>query len=187
MKNTKKLVTTAMLIALATVLSLIPIITMPMGGTVTLLSMLPICVISIKYGVKQGLIGAFLYALIQLALGFSQLMGWGMNAATWIGCIVFDYIAAFTVLGLAGIFCTNEKKSGVSIIAGITLVLILRFISHFISGTIFFANWAPEDWNAALYSIVYNGTYMLPELIFTLIAACTLFYVPGTKKLVVQN
>jgi thiamine transporter len=179
--DTTRLVTTAMLIALAAVLSLIKIFQMPLGGSVTLLSMLPVCVISIKYGVKWGFFGAFVYSLVQIALDFGSLMSWGMTAKIWIGCILFDYIFAYTSLGFAGIF--KNKGTG-GIIAGISIALFLRFVSHFISGTIFFDIWAPEGWNAAVYSVLYNGAYMLPELIFTAVAAVILFSVPSTKKLI---
>jgi thiamine transporter len=182
-ENTKRLVTTAMLIALAAVLSLIKIWQMPLGGSVTLLSMLPVCLISIKYGVRWGVFSAFVYSLVQIALDFGSLMSWGMTAKIWVGCLLFDYIFAYTALGFAGIF---KNKGTPGIIAGVSLALVLRFISHFISGTIFFDIWVPEGWDTAIYSIAYNGAYMLPELIFTVIGAAALFSVPVTKKLVAQ-
>jgi thiamine transporter len=180
-ENTKRLVTTAMLLALAAVLSLIKIWHMPMGGAVTLLSMLPVCVISIKYGVKWGLFGAFVYSLIQLGMGLADLMTWGMTPATWIGCLIFDYIAAFTVLGLAGMF---RDKGLPGIMGGVTLAVALRFVCSYISGAIIFAIWTPEGTSPFLYSLIYNGAYMLPELIFTVIGASALFSVPVTKRLV---
>jgi thiamine transporter len=183
-ENIKRLVITAMLIALAAVLSLVKIWQMPLGGSVTLLSMLPICLISIKYGVKWGLFGAFVYSIVQIYLDLGSLMSWGMTVKIWIGCILFDYIFAYTALGFAGIF---KNKGAAGIIAGVTLALVLRFISHIISGTIFFDIWMPEGWaNPAIYSIFYNGAYMLPELIFTVIGASVLFNVPVTKKLVAE-
>jgi thiamine transporter len=182
-EKTKRLVTTSMLIALAAVLSLVKIWQMPLGGSITLLSMLPICVISIKYGVRWGLFAAFVYSLVQIALDFGSLMSWGMTFSTWIGCIVFDYLTAYTALGFAGIF--RERGTG-GIIAGISLAMVLRFVSHFISGSIFFAIWAPEGWNVYLYSLAYNGLYMLPELILTAVAASALFAVPVTKRLIAE-
>ncbi|MDR0992579.1 MAG: energy-coupled thiamine transporter ThiT [Ruminococcus sp.] len=182
-EKTKRLVTSSMLIALAAVLSLVKIWQMPLGGSITLLSMLPICVISIKYGVRWGLFAAFVYSLVQIALDFGSLMSWGMTFATWAGCLIFDYIIAYTSLGLAGIF--RDKNVG-GIIAGITLAMFLRFASHFVSGAIFFDIWAPEGWNVYLYSLAYNGLYMLPELILTVIAATALFAVPVTKRLIAE-
>jgi thiamine transporter len=182
-ENIKRLVTTAMLLALAAVLSLIKVWRMPLGGAVTLLSMLPVCIISIKYGVKWGLFGAFIYSLIQLGMGLADLMTWGMTVYTWIGCLIFDYIAAFTVLGLAGLF---REKGTPGIIAGISLAVFLRFVCSYISGAIIFDIWTPEGWNPFFYSLIYNGAYLLPELIFTVFGAVALFAVPVTRKLVAE-
>ena len=179
MKNTKKLVESAVMICLATVLSLITVLKMPLGGSVTLLSMLPICIISIKYGIKHGLFTAFIYSLLQLVLDIGSLMSWGLTVYTWIGSILFDYIFAYTLVGIAGIF---GKKKFVHIISGISLALILRFVSHIISGTIFFAALTPENWNCFIYSICYNGAYMLPEIIFTIIGSALIYKIKQFSK-----
>jgi thiamine transporter len=67
--------------------------------------------------------------------------------------------------------------------AGVVLVMILRFAGHFASGIIIFGQWAPEGWNVAYYSLAYNGTYMLPELAFTLVGAILLLKTPHVRKL----
>lgn len=170
----------AIMVALATVLSLIKVWEMPLGGSITLLSMLPIMLIAIRHGTRVGLFTAFVYAAGQLFLGLSSLMSWGMTPVMWIGSVVFDYLLAFTLLGLAGVF----KKHGFpGAVAGIVLACVLRFVSHFISGSIFFAVWCPEGWNVVLYSICYNGGYMLPELILTVMGACLLFASKPIRKL----
>lgn len=170
-----------MMVALSTVLSLIAIIKMPWGGSVTLLSMLPIMLIAIKYGTRTGLATAFVYSLIQLGLDLASLMSWGMTVGIWAGCLFFDYIGAFTVLGLAGLW---RKKGIGGIIAGISLGILLRYICHVISGWIFFGEYAWEGWNALPYSLCYNGAYMLPEMIFTVAAAVVLFRIPTTARLI---
>lgn len=178
--TTQQLVTSAVMIALAAILSLIKVWTMPLGGSVTLLSMLPIVLISIRYGVKWGFVTSFLYAIIQIFMDLGSLMSWGMTPATWIGCLVFDYLVAYGILGIAGLF---REKGIKGICTGITLALVFRFVSHFISGSIFFDIWCPEGWNVYWYSICYNGAYMLPELIFTLIASVLLFRLPAWRDL----
>lgn len=183
-KNLICMVTSAMLIALATVLSMIKIWQMPLGGSITLLSMLPVVIISIMYGIKWGLGSSFLYAAVQIAVGLPELMVWGMTPTVWIGCLLFDYIFAYGLLGVAGIL---RKKGTAGICTGIVLALTLRFINHFISGTIFFASWCPEGWNVCFYSICYNGAYMLPEMIFTMIASIIIFKVPVFKKMISQS
>ena len=188
--NTKRLVVSAIMIGLAAALSMIKVWKMPLGGSITLLSMLPICMLSIKYGVKWGLFSSFAYALVQIALDFAELMSWGMTLKIWIGCIIFDYLLAYTSLGLAGLF---RKKGAVGaagtvrMCIGIAAALVVRFVCHVISGTIFFDIWCPDDWNVYLYSIVYNGTFMGPELLFTLIAAAILFNIPQTSKLISEE
>ena len=170
----------AVMVALSAALSLVKIFEMPLGGSVTLLSMLPVCMLAIMYGCKWGLFCSFVYALSQLLLGIGAVLGWGLTPAALAGCIAFDYIIAFTVLGFAGLF----RKHGVpGYILGISLALVMRLVSHVISGVIFFASWAPEGWNPFIYSVSYNGLYMLPEMAFTIIGVVFLLKEPHTAKL----
>jgi thiamine transporter len=178
--KTKRMVLTALLISLATVLSLIKVWKMPLGGSVTLLSMLPIAMLSIEYGIKWGISSALLYSVVQLCLDFGEVLSWGLTPAILIGTIIFDYILAYTALGISGAFRSKGIKG---ICSGIFIALLIRFISHFISGTILFSNWCPEGWNTALYSICYNGAYMLPEMIVTMIGASVMFKLPQINKL----
>ncbi len=177
--NVKKLAISAMLIALSAVLSLIKVWPMPLGGSITLLSMVPVTLISVMFGVPWGLFSSFVYALVQIGLGLGEMMSWGMDARLWIGCLVFDYLVAYTALGLGGLF---RKKGAVGIVGGISIALVLRFISHFISGCIFFDIWSPWD-NPYIYSICYNGFYMLPELILTVAAMMILVKTSTVKRL----
>ena len=172
------------MVALSSVLSLISVWRMPLGGSITLLSMLPVCMVSVKYGLKTGLACSFIFALVQLMLGFSSLMSWGLTAEILAGSFIFDYILAFTVLGFAGIF---GKKSSLRICGGICFSMFLRFISHFVSGVILFASTVPEGWNPFIYSICYNGAYMLPEMVFTSIAAVAIFRLPSVSKIITDN
>ena len=180
-QKTQRLVAGGVMIALATVLSLIKVWTMPLGGSVTLLSMLPIIMISLRYGTGFGFATSLLYGAVQVFVDLGGLMSWGMTPWTWIGCLVFDYLLAYGILGIAGLF-QNQGNKGV--IIGIVLAMVLRFLSHFISGSIVFDIWCPEGWNVYWYSICYNGAYMLPELCFTLIAALLLFRLPTFQKLI---
>lgn len=185
-----KLTLSSILVALATGLSMIPIIKMPLGGSVTLLSMVPIVMISCMLGVKWGVGSAFVYSVIQLGLGIavSGLLGWGLTPTALIGCILLDYIVPFTVLGFSGILA---KKGTLYITLGTAATVILRFISHFISGYVIFANFEKfvvfgSSWTGrpALYSICYNGLYMLPELIITVVSVAVIFKFSQVKKLI---
>jgi len=182
--KTKKLTLSAVMIALSLVLSLVKVYQLPLGGSITLFSMLPVCAISVCYGVKNGLFVSILYAFLQVAVDLSSLMGYGMTALTWVGCLLFDYILAYGILGISGIF---RKKGTIGITSGIALACVIRFISHFISGAIVFAVWCPDGWNVYWYSVVYNGSYMLPELILTVIGAVLLFRIPVIRKLIEER
>ena len=105
-KPVYKLTLSAIFVALSTVLSLIKVYEMPLGGSVTLLSMLPVVMISIMLGLKWGIGSAFVYSLIQLIFGIALegMLGWGLTPVMLIGAILLDYIVAFTVLGIAGAF-----------------------------------------------------------------------------------
>lgn len=192
MKNTKikKLVEGAVMLALATVLSFIKVFNLTWGGSITLLSMLPIILFSLKYGAKYGLCISFCYSLIQFFQGMGEgLFGWGLTLKMLIACILFDYIIAFTVLGVVGVFKNKGSKAW---IGGIALTVFLRFICHFISGVFVWKSFG-ELWrgfstdNVWLYSLLYNGAYMLPELIFTALGAIMLINVPQIKRLLVEK
>lgn len=171
----------AIMVALATVLSMIKLYEAPLGGSVTLLSMLPISVLSIRLGLKWGLAGGFLHAMLQMFLDLGKVISWGLTPAALIGCIVFDYLAAFTVIGLAGLF---RQYGRIGMVGSIALALFLRFCSHLVSGTLIFDAWLPDGWtNPFVYSVAYNGAYMLPELIFTVIAVIILTKTPAFRTL----
>ncbi len=169
----------AVMVALGTALSFVKVWEMPLGGSVTLLSMLPIVMVSCMLGVKWGLASAFVYAAIQLFVDLGKVLSWGLTPAMLIGTLLFDYIIAFTVLGLAGLFV---KKGYYGVLGGTALAISLRFVSHFISGYVIFRNL--EQFSIFgnvftnkpfLYSVAYNGFYMLPELVLTLIGTAILF------------
>ena len=192
MKNTKTkmLVEGAVMVALATILSYLRIVKFPWGGSITVLSMLPIIVFALRYGVKSGLAVSLVYAIVQLGQGilFDGLLGWGLSVPMLIACIFLDYLGAFTVLGLAGMF-GNKSWSG--IISGTVLAMLLRMLLHFLSGVVIFHS-AGMLWegfatdNTWLYSLVYNGAYMLPEIIFTTAGALALFKTPQMRKILVE-
>ncbi len=181
--DTKKLTVSAIMIALSTVLSLVKVWEMPLGGSITLLSMLPVCLVSIVYGVKTGLKASLVYALGQLALSIGAVVGWGLTPAALTGTIFLDYIIPFTLVGIAGVFNHHGKFGN---ILGITLALFLRFICHFISGIVIFDIWC--EWSSVpLYSLCYNGAFMLPELVLTVIGAVVLLNTAPIKKIMLTE
>ena len=192
-KNTATLVEGAMMLALAIVLSLITPFKkiLPFGGSITLVSMLPICMFSIRRGVLRGLGVSLLFAAFQFIQGISEgLFGWGLTAEMLVMCILFDYLLAYTVIGLAGI-CRKKGMGGW--IFGIVTAVVLRFLCHFTSGVVVFAStgkiWDDLEFvaeNKYIYSAVYHGAYMLPELVLTVIMAVILLKVPAVKRIVTE-
>ena len=174
----------AILLALSVVLSYIKIVQLPFDGAITLLSMLPLCLISIRYGIGWGLGTAFCYSWFQILQG--GVFSWGLTPIMLIGSLFLDYILAFTVLGFAGIF---RKKGTVGMVGGIAIACTLRFVSHFLAGVVLWANLEQfvafgQEWigRPVLYSLCYNGIYMLPETVLTVVAAIILFRVPQFRR-----
>lgn len=174
-KTVRALVESAMMVALATVLSLLKIIEMPYGGSVTVGSMLPMIILAYRYGLGWGFGAGVVYATLQQLLGLNSLSyvtGWQSIVAV----ILLDYIVAFTVVGLGGIFRRVVKKQQTALALGSVLVSILRYTCHVISGCTVWAGLSIPDNAAFVYSLSYNLTYMLPEAI---ILAALAYYLGG--------
>jgi thiamine transporter len=200
--KTRRLTESAMLLAVAIVLELLSkmfIPEMPFGGQITLVSMLPVVLISYRHGVKWGLVSAFAYALLEMAIGTKTVaaafqpdyFGDGVMIGNALIMCLLDYLVAYTLLGLGGIFRNRIKNPGIALACGSLVALGGRYLAHIASGYILFSGWAEwfftQDgfpaWGAELvsslspnmlglvYSVVYNGMYMIPEMIFTAIAA----------------
>ncbi|MEG2603294.1 MAG: energy-coupled thiamine transporter ThiT [Clostridia bacterium] len=172
-KSIRRLVECALLIAIGTVLSLFDFKgPWALGGGITVCSMLPLVMIAHRHGTKWGVISALLYSLLQLLLGLSNVQ-YAPNALVAVGIIALDYVLAFTVIGFSACFNHVIKDRRWSIVAGIAVTFLGRFVCHFLSGVLIWeALWANAlSWAPALWSFVYNGSYMLPEIIITALAA----------------
>lgn len=207
--KTKRITESAMLLAVAIVLELISkmfIPEMPFGGQITLVSMLPVVLISYRHGVKWGLVAGAAYALLEMAIGAKTVAAafqpgyFGDNVMlvnAFIMCLL-DYLVAFTVLGIGGCFRNKIANNGVGLMCGSLVALGARYVAHVASGYILFAGWAEwfftqegfPAWGAGLvsalspnmlgfvYSLVYNGMYMIPEMIITALVALLLARIP---------
>ena len=179
---------------------------MPFGGQVTALSMLPVVLISYRHGVKWGLVTGLAYALIEMAIGAKTVaaafqpgyFGDGIMLLNALIMCVLDYLVAFTVLGLGGCFRGKLPRKGAALMCGSLVALGARYLAHIFSGYILFAGWAEwfftqegfPAWGAGLvqslspaalgwtYSIVYNGMYMIPEMVLTAVAALLVARIP---------
>lgn len=174
-KTVRALVESAMMVSLATVLSIFKLIEMPYGGSVTIASMLPMVILAYRNGLGWGLGSGLVYAAIQQLLGLNDLSyvtGWQSVLAV----IMLDYIVAFTVVGLGGIFRKAAKSQQRALVFGTVLVSVLRYICHVVSGATVWVGLSIPSEAALIYSIGYNATYMLPEAI---ILAAVAYYLGG--------
>ncbi len=213
-ESTVRLVESALLIAIAAVIELISKalgLELPFGGTVTLASMFPIVLIAYKYGTRWGLLSGFTYSIVQMLLGVKVvsamfLPGDGQMAVWQAICVcLLDYVLAYTVLGFGGIFKGKFKKPAGELALGAFVALLLRYLVHIVSGAIFYGAWAEWFFSqegfysigekilntfsgtslSIIYSIFYNGLYMVPEIVITTVVAAILGAVPqitGKKK-----
>ena len=213
-QSTVRLVESALLIAIAAVIELISKtlgLELPFGGTITLASMFPIVLIAYKYGTKWGLLSGFTYSLVQMLLGAKTVSAMFLpgddQMVLWQAiCIcLLDYVLAYTLLGLGGIFKGKFKMPAAELALGAFVALLLRYLVHIVSGAIFYGAYAEWFFTqegfysigekilgtfsgsslAIAYSIFYNGLYMVPEIILTTVVAAILGSVPqitGQKK-----
>lgn len=205
--NTERLVVSAVLIALASVLSIFQPLALPQGGGITIMSMLPIILLSYRYGMLWGMFTAFTYSIIQMLLGFNTVSAFflpGDDQQIWwraILIVLLDYILAYTAMCLGGLF-RNKANPAVALCLGSVIALSVRYLIHILSGAIFFGTWA-EWWFtdimggefgasvlaqysgfglASIYSVFYNGLYMIPEMILTAIGGFIIGKIPYFAK-----
>ncbi len=205
--KTRRLTESAMLIALSIVLELVSksfIPEQPFGGQLTIVSMLPIVLISYRHGVRWGLLAGVAYAFMEMVIGMRTISAAFLpNSEDYMGAaailmLLLDYLVAFTVLGIGGCCRKRIKNPGVGLMCGSLAALGARYLTHIVSGVILYSSWAEwfftqegfPAWGrtlvesleptalAVVYSVVYNGMYMIPEILFTAIAALLIGRVP---------
>ena len=145
----------AVMVALAVLCSFIKVWEMPQGGSVAL-TMIPLFVISYRRGAFAGIVTGGIYGAISMI--FAGIIYHPMS-------ILLDYVLAFALVGLSGFF----KKTAKGIILGITVGVAGRFLSSLVSGAVLFAEYAPEGQNPWVYSLIYQATYLIPELIISVV------------------
>ena len=196
----------AFAVAISAICAAIPFLNLPFGGGFTIASMLPIILVAYMYGTKWGILTAFTYSFMQMLLGFNTVSSFflpGDSQMIWWRAILvcfIDYVIAYTVLGFGGVF-RNKFGAKKALVLGSILAISLRYVAHIISGAIFFGAWAEwfftqegfYAWGqtildtfsgaslATVYSIIYNGTYMIPEIVITALVACFVTRIPQIK------
>ncbi|MGN1328960.1 MAG: energy-coupled thiamine transporter ThiT [Eubacterium sp.] len=174
-KNTRRLTETAIMLALAVALSYVQIFSLPMGGSVTLFSQVPIIIIGYRYGAKWGISTGIIYGVLEMLLqglgNFAYVKGFG----SYLILILADYVLAFMVLGLGGaMFRKAIKNQAVALGLGAFVGSLLRFICHFISGVTIWGEYA-DGWKSVwAYSAGYNGSYMAAEAVISVVGVVLL-------------
>ena len=164
----------AIMVALAFVLSFVKLYELPNGGSLTP-AMFPILLFALRWGLGKGLLAGFVFGALQLI--FDGAYAWGWQS------MLLDYLLAFTPLGLAGLF----KGKDWGIFPGTVIGCAARFAIHYISGVTIYKIVVPTEVpgfgtfdDPSIYSLVYNGVYMLPNMLLALAIAAVL-YVPMKK------
>ena len=183
MNTTKKITTCALLIALATVLMWVSkLIPAPwlQGGSVTLASMVPIIAAGIMFGTKWGLSCSLSYAVLQMIFGFYPPPT--QTFLYFMAVVLLDYIFAFGVLGLSGFFYKISGKKSFSVPFSAFMVTLARYICHIVSGLLIWGVYAEKGQTILMYSLIYNGSYMIPEIIISTVVTAIIFRMNFFKK-----
>lgn len=164
--NTSMMVHIGLMLALTVILHTFRLYHMPQGGSVTLGAMIPLLLIAFRYGPVVGYLAGFTYGLLNLLQD-----PYILHPVQ----VLFDYPLPYMALGLAGYFKDQMLLGAIIGSCG-------RFICHFISGVVFFASYAPPGTSPYWYSLVFNATYLLPELMICVL----ILRVLPVKRLLLQ-
>lgn len=191
MKTVRKLIECAMLIAIATVLSLIKLVDLPYGGSVTAASMLPMVILAYRHGFGWGVGSALVYGALQQLLGLNTL-SWVTTWQSVLAVILLDYVIAFAGTCLGGIFKNKVGHGGSELALGALVACIFRYVCHVISGCTVWAGLSIPTTAALAYSFAYNATYMIPETIVLIVVGYYIgsvldFSEPTLKRRTLQN
>ncbi len=177
--DTKSLAYAGVLGGLSFALSYVRILKMPMGGSITLASMLPIMLYAYIFGTKKGIILGAVMGLLQAVQD-----PWILHPAQF----MLDYMLAFACFGLSGCFAKlNIKYHNVKFLLGGITAGLLRFMSHFFSGAFAFGSFGLEEFNSIyLYSLVYNVSYVLPDALISIVVGVILFSSKSFTKIALE-
>lgn len=208
MKNkTQRLTLSGIMIALGTVLSLIKVFELPYGGSITLFSMIPVLFLGFMFGAKWGVLCGAVYGALQGLLGATMTAAFaGQKIGGVLLVLLIDYLIAFSVLGLSGLFKNKIKNPTSAFVLGCVAAMLMRFLAHFASGIIIWGSYAEgalqsvnnslstailDNFSgyalAAVYSLVYNASYMVPEILLSVFAAVILMKIKPFRRMISEN
>ena len=185
--SVRKLTETAIMLALAVALSYVTIFKLPMGGSITLFSQVPIIIIGYRYGWKWGVGTGIMYGILEMLLQGLGNFAYVKGIGAYIILILADYVLAFMSLGLGGGLFKKIKNQPLALGLGALVASALRFVCHFISGVTIWGEYA-DGWKSVwAYSAGYNGSYMAVEAVISVIGVVALalvldFNQPNLRK-----
>lgn len=171
-KLSKILSECSILLAFSIILTIVKLVNLPYGGSITLGAILPIVIISYRFGFKWGTLSGIAFGVIELLLTIgvlSYVTGWQSIVAV----IILDYILAFGFFGLSAIFRKIQNQT-IAMLIGVLFTSFIRYLCHVISGCTVWAGLSIPTSYALVYSLGYNATYMIPE---TIVACILIFYI----------
>lgn len=177
-KTTRRLTETAIMLALAVALSYVQLFSLPMGGSVTLFSQIPIIIIGYRYGARWGIFTGIIYGLLEMLLQGLGNFAYVKGIGAYLILILADYVLAFMALGLGGaMFRKAVKNQRAALGLGAFFGSLLRFICHFVSGVTIWGEYA-DGWKSVwAYSAGYNGSYMAAEAAISIVGVVLLSFV----------
>lgn len=158
----------AVMVALAQVLSYLKLWELPNGGSITV-GMLPIFLYCARWGFGSGMLVSVVYSLLQLIFDGAYALGWQS--------MLGDYIVAYSVLGVAGLFARMPGGFFLGTVAG----CVARFLVHYVVGATIWGAYMPEEFfgmtmtSPWFYSLLYNGSYMLVDMLLVLLIGALLW------------
>ena len=175
----KDLAVCSVMLALATILSFIVVYRMPQGGSISLFGMVPLLYIAYRYPPRWALLTALAYGLLHMLFSFYPPPA--RNIFAFAGVVLLDYLIAYGVLGLAGLF--SRPFAGITgVFFGGSVAIALRLLCHFVSGVVIWSSYAPAGQPVALYSLLYNGSFMLGEWLLSMVGIAAMVRVLPKEK-----
>jgi len=158
------------MLALAVVFQLVAMVLprQPQGGSISI-TMLPLIILAYRHGLKVGILSGMVYGILD-----AMITGFAFVGIHW-GVLFFDYLLAFGSIGFSALVFKLNKRSLKIFVLGTILGTTLRYFFHFLSGVILFSEYAPEGQPVVIYSLIYNGWYMVPSIVLTIVIGAALY------------
>lgn len=179
---TKRLVISAMFIAISIVLNEITPIKLPVGGSVTPFSMVPLALLGWHYGLSWGLTCGATMGVLDMIIGGLDNFSYVAGIPAYLTLFFLDYFVAYGIMGVSGMFKGKLKNNSIALALGAGIACVLRLLCHFITGVTIWADYAEGFTEVWVGSLSYNASYMVPEIIITVIGVLAISNIKPIMK-----